>query len=69
MTKRVWKGWIGKKEKGDKCFEWNEYGELDSGLLPIIKRKGIRSTWTGTSFEESEWPPKRVTVTVEVENE
>ena len=57
--KRVWKGWIGRHDLKEK--KWDEFGE--SPAIVIRRTKGSESDW----WSESDWPPVRVTVTVEVE--
>ena len=60
--KKVYKGWVGNSQKNPFVW-WTHYGEtnldLDEGT--IFKTKGTRNDWL------EDWPPKRITVTVEME--
>ena len=60
--KRVIKGWIG---KSDKVLPWwRDIGQgidiLEAG--EIYKTKGEENSWPS-----NDWPPKRVLITIEVE--
>ena len=60
--KKVFRGWTGKGAKPDDLFKWNGEGSETylRGLGPF-KFKGTKDDW-------EDWPPKKVTITVEVED-
>ena len=60
MAKKVFKGWCSKQDTVEKVFRLDEYG--DEYETSIFKTRSDKYTWG-----EFHWPPKRVTVTVEVE--
>lgn len=64
--KKVFKGWVGSGAKPRDCFYWAKYGDYSSLTLItniITKPKGNETHW-GSLW----WPPKRVTITVEIED-
>lgn len=63
MAKKVFKGWCANESSIDSMFKWYGYEDSDSLLLEneIMRSKGSANEWAS-------WPPKRVTVTVEVED-
>ena len=58
-------GWVGKEENGcDLCvmsFDWS--GLLRFGRCFIERNKGRKATWA-----DEDWPPRKVRVTVTVED-
>jgi hypothetical protein len=60
--KKVFKGWCSKQDIIiDKIFYLDQFGE--EYTTAIFKTRSDKQTWG-----EFHWPPKRVTVTVEVED-
>jgi len=57
--KKVFKGWVGKTDGLSRTAYWNYRNTLS---IWMFKRKGGKHEWC-----TDDWPPKRVTVTVEVE--
>ena len=58
--KKVIKGWIGKDEELASLY--NNSDDEIIGFTPISKYKGRK-----IHYSETEWPPKRVTITIEVD--
>ena len=58
--KKVWKGWANGKVQPDDVLKWDHNNELVI-CEPVDKTKGRPIDWGKT------WPPRRVTITVEVE--
>ena len=62
MKTKVWKGWVPKYTKPTDVFEWDiSLDQLRIGLCAVEKLKGRKLQWES-------WPPKKVTVTVEIED-
>ena len=61
MMKTVLKGWVNGKVKSNDVFEWDYYSVL-AICHPVDKKKGRPIDWGKT------WPPRRVIITVEVED-
>jgi len=62
--KRVFKGWVPKNFNVGDIVEWNPHGSDPELLIAdIYRRKGKNHEW-----DESEWSPKKVTITVEAED-
>ena len=62
--KKVWKGWVPSDAKPAELFEWDRtIHELSLGRCVVEMTKGRKRDWDWAS-----WPPKRVTITVEVED-
>ena len=57
--KKVIKGYVGKLFPLNDLVYWDEDTELS---MYVYKRKDTRDTWLW-----EDWPPRRVTVTIEVE--
>ena len=64
--KKILKGWVGNDFKAKDMLHWTGE-ELNKMLFlgNIFYIKGNKNQWD----EESNWPPKRVIVTVEVKDE
>jgi hypothetical protein len=58
--KKVFRGWCYKKQTLDNIIFWDEFENLGTY---IFKTRGQKDDWADLDL----WPPKRVTVTVEVE--
>ena len=62
MKRKVFKGWIGKTVRIDEIGRWEgELLHINSDF--IWKTKGKKAEWMPDN-----WPPRRVTITVEVED-
>jgi len=62
MAKKVFKGWVSKDYGLDDFAGFDsESDQLE--LIYVYRTKGEKSDWG-----ESDWPPVRVTITVEVED-
>ena len=61
--KKVYKGWVGKDRKLSEILQLRGviYPHLDFDEI-VYKNKGPKSAWS-----EDNWPPVRVTITVEIE--
>ena len=58
--KKVWKGWVNKDTTPNEIFGWDYDNSL--AIYDLVERtKGCKIDWM-------EWPPKKVTITVEVED-
>ncbi len=57
MKSKILIGWVGKSEKP--FIKYNRYGDLHSN---IYKTKDSREDWL-----EKDWPPKKVKVTITIE--
>ena len=60
--KNVFKGWISKQDKIEKLLYLDDFGE--EYMTSIFKTRGTKAEWG-----DFHWPPKRVKITVEVEND
>ena len=69
MAKRVFKGWIGTGVPMDDVIYWSrdiyvkEWNWLRLVELTIAKERSKKDDWG-----DEGWPPKRVTITVEIED-
>ena len=60
--KKVWKGWVPSDAKPTELFEWDRtIHALSFGTCDVEMTKGRKDDWAS-------WPPKRVIITVEVED-
>ena len=59
MAKKVFKGWISKQDSIEKFFRLEDEEYATTGFF---KTRATKYEWG-----DFHWPPKRVTVTVEVE--
>lgn len=66
MSYRFIKGWVPKSISADDLFWWSQHKKNNFDTLTeegvISKFKGKKADW-----QESEWPPQKVTITVVVE--
>lgn len=67
MSFKIVKGWIPKSITAKDMFWWDTYNNNDFETLTeegVISRfKGKKSDW-----QEDEWPPKRVDITIVVDD-
>lgn len=58
-------GYLGKEIPIESAFWWhmNDYDELELKIANVYKAKGRKYKWSSLN-----WPPKRVKVTVEVDD-
>ena len=62
--KRVFKGWVPKTFSVKNIAKWNPHGSDPELLIADIYRRKEG----GGERDASEWPPKKCTITVEVED-
>ena len=65
--KKVWKGWVAADAGPEDIFEWDRgfpgFQKLELGIYSVEKTKGNQPDWV-----QKQWFPKRVIITVEVED-
>ena len=61
MSKKVFKGWCSKEDTVETVFHLDQFGE--EYTTSIFKTRADKRTWG-----EYHWPPRRVTVTIEIED-
>lgn len=61
--KKVFRGWLPRDYKITDPLEWDRFGELMLAA-DIYKHKGCKANW---ECLPKAYPPKRVTITVEIE--
>lgn len=61
MKRKVFKGWTSRRYLVGDVISF----DTDDGLIldDVFRTKGEKSMW-----DERDWPPKRVTITVEIED-
>ena len=68
MTKKVYKGWLAKSVTAE-VLHWVSASASGSPFLDIFMwRKVYRFKHEKETWGEGTWPPKRVTITVEIED-
>ncbi len=67
MMKKVFKGWVGRRARAEEIFLWCRTPAIKRWLVTsalVFQKKGKNDGfWASES-----WPPKKVTITVEVED-
>jgi hypothetical protein len=69
--KKVFKGWVPNDENPLHFLMWNSKSTLLLGNPDIwfMKSKPLKGVLTLGGLHPEEWPPKRVTITIEIHDE
>ena len=71
MDKKVFTGYVGRGTKLNQVMQWRHSGpttELEAGLTcpdGIYRYKGNKDSWRAWNGYLTDWPPRKVRITVE----